>query len=152
MNKARRLNRVLAALFNNVLKAEEAVVKKARAYNLTVTEVHTLEAIGKDGAKTMTFVADILKINVSTLTAAINKLVTKGYVNRFGIPEDRRIVMVELTETGIRAVRQHEAFRLILLRNALSKLTPEETERLIGSLENVNEFMLGRLDKRKQDQ
>ena len=149
MNNARRLNKILASLFNNVLKAEEAVIKKSRAKNLSVSEIHTLEAIGRGGPKTMTHIANTLKINVSTLTAAINKLAEKEYVNRFRIPEDRRRVMVELTETGVRAVRQHEAFRLIMLRNALAQLSAEETEKLAEALGNVNEFLLLRLAKRK---
>ena len=152
MNNARRLNKILATLFNNVLKVEEAVMKKSRGHNLSVTEIHTLEAIGQGEAKTMTHVADTLKINISTLTSAINKLVTKGYVNRFRIPEDRRMVMVELSETGVRAVREHEAFHLVMIRDALSQLPPEETGRLIESLENVNEFMLMRLTKTKTKQ
>jgi DNA-binding MarR family transcriptional regulator len=137
-------------LFKNVLKVEEAVMKKSRFHNLSVTEIHTLESIGQGEAKTMTHVADTLKINVSTLTAAINKLVIKGYVNRFRIPEDRRMVMVELTETGIRAIREHEAFHLIMVKDILSQLSPEESERLIESLENVNKFLLIRLTKNKQ--
>ena len=85
MNNARRLNKILSQLFSNVIKVEETVMKKSKAHNLSVTEIHTLEAIGKGEPKTMTHVAETLKINVSTLTAAINKLVTKGYVNRFRI-------------------------------------------------------------------
>ena len=150
MNNVRRLNKILVTLFNNILKVEEDVMKKSRVHNLSVTEIHTLEAIGQDEAKTMTHVAETLKINVSTLTAAINKLVTKGYVNRFRIPEDRRMVMIELSETGTRAVREHEAFHLVMLKDVLSQLSPEETERLIESLENVNEFMLLRLIKNKK--
>lgn len=125
-------------------------MKKSKAQNLSVTEIHTLEAIGQYEAKTMTQVADVLKINVSTLTAAINKLVNKGYVNRFRIPEDRRIVMIELSETGIRAVREHEAFHLVMVRDVMAQLAPEEKERLTESLENVNEFMLMRLVKNKK--
>jgi len=84
------------------------------------------------------------------LTAAVNKLVTKGYVNRFRIPEDRRIVMVELSETGNRAVREHEAFHLVMVKDILSQVSSEETEKFIESLDNVNEFMLTRLIKNKK--
>ena len=150
MNNVRRLNNILSQLYSNVIKVEETVMKKSKAQNLSVTEIHTLEAIGRGEAKTMTHVADALKINVSTLTAAINKLVTKGYVDRFRIPEDRRIVKVALTEAGERAVREHEAFHFVFVKEALSQLSPEETERLIESLENVHEILLMRIAKNKQ--
>lgn len=150
MNNIRNLNNILTQLYNNVIKVEETVMKKSKAQNLSVTEVHTLEAIGQGDAKTMTHVADALKINVSTLTAAINKLVTKGYVDRFRIPEDRRIVKVMLTETGKRAVREHEAFHFLFVREALSQLSSEETAKLVESLENVHEILLMRIAKNKQ--
>jgi len=149
VNNARRLNKILSQLYSNVIKAEETVMKKSKAQNLSVTEVHTLEAIGRGEAKTMTHVADALNINVSTLTAAINKLVTKGYVDRFRIPEDRRIVKVALTETGKRAVREHEAFQFMLVKEALAKLSAEESKRLVESLETVHEILLMRVAKNK---
>jgi len=152
LSNVRKLNKILTAFYNNVLKVEESVMKKAKADNLSVTEIHTLEAIGKGEAKTMTHVADTLKISVSTLTAAINKLVTKGYVNRFRIQKDRRIVMVELSETGSRAVREHEALHLVMLKDILSKFSPTETESLIESMKNVNEFMRMRITKNKKQE
>ena len=144
LDNARRLNKILAALLNSGLKMEEAVLKQSAAHNLSITEIHTLEAIGEGKPKTMTHVAAILKINVSTLTAAVNKLVGKGYVNRSRISEDRRIVNIELTETGIQAVREHEAFHLAMINDALSQLSPDEVEKSIQSLDYVNEVMLFR--------
>jgi DNA-binding MarR family transcriptional regulator len=58
--------------------------------------------------------------------------------------------MIELSETGSRAVREHEAFHLVMVKDILSQLSPEETEKFIESLENVNEFMVMRLIKNKK--
>ena len=150
MSYIRKLNDRLSQLYSNVMKIEETVMKRAKAQNLSVTEIHTLNAIGRGEAKTMTHVAGALNISVSTLTAAINKLVTKGYVDRFRIPEDRRIVKVALTETGESAVREHEAFHILFVKEALSQLSTEEAEKLIASLDNVHKILLLRLAKNKQ--
>jgi DNA-binding MarR family transcriptional regulator len=150
LSNIRRLNDILSKIFNNVIKVEEMVMKKSKAQNLSVTEIHTLEAIGRGEAKTMTHVAEALNINVSTLTAAINKLVIKGYVDRFRIPEDRRIVKVALTESGKNAVREHEAFHFVLVKEAISQLSPQETESLVESLENVHEILLIRAEKNRR--
>jgi DNA-binding MarR family transcriptional regulator len=150
LSNIRRLNDILSKIFNDVIKVEEVVMKKSKAQNLSVTEIHTLEAIGRGEAKTMTHVAEALNINVSTLTAAINKLVTKGYVDRFRIAEDRRIVKVALTETGKRAVREHEAFHFVLVKEAIAQLSPQETESLVDSLENVHEILLIRAEKNRR--
>lgn len=142
MDQAKRLNKTFITLFNNVLKMEEAVLKQSEIQNLSITEIHTLEAIGLGMPKTMSHVAATLKISVSTLTAAINKLVAKGYVNRFRVPEDRRMVKLELTEAGVQAVREHEAFHLAMIRDALSQVSTREAEKFIQYLDYVNEFLL----------
>ena len=144
MDSAKRLNKTLTTLINSVIKVEEAVLKQSTAGDLSITEIHTLEAIGEGKPKTMTHVAAGLKINVSTLTAAINKLVVKGYANRFRIPDDRRMVMLELTESGVKAVREHEEFHLTMIRDSLAQLAPDEIEKFIESLDDVNAFMMMR--------
>ena len=144
MDNVRRLNKTLTTLINSVMKVEEAVMKQSAAADLSITEIHTLEAIGDGKPKTMTHVAAELKINISTLTAAINKLVAKGYVNRFRIAEDRRMVMLELTGAGTKAVREHEEFHMAMAEDSLARLSPAEASKFIESLENVNQFMLMR--------
>jgi NAD(P)H-dependent flavin oxidoreductase YrpB (nitropropane dioxygenase family)/DNA-binding MarR family transcriptional regulator len=119
---------------------EEDAIKSSSKHNLSITEVHTLAAIGSGKAKTMTQVAAKLKISVSTLTTAINKLVDKKYVNRFRVPEDRRIVKIELTEDGIEAVREHEEFHHKMIDDVLAELHEEEQGILLNSLDNLHDF------------
>lgn len=140
MDETKKLNEILVSLFNSVLKMEENAIKDSSRHNLSITEVHTLEAIGVGKAKTMTQVATSLKIGVSTLTVAITRLVEKGYVNRFRVPEDRRMVKIELTDEGIEAVKEHEAFHHKMVNDAISELDETQRELLIQSLDNINEF------------
>ncbi len=140
MDITKRLNEILVSLFNSVLKMEEDAIKCSSRHNLSITEVHTLAAIGAGKAKTMTQVAAGLKINVSTLTTAINKLVDKKYVNRFRVSEDRRIVKIELTAEGIEAVKEHEAFHLKMINDAVGELNDGEKTILLQSLDNIYDF------------
>ena len=93
MNITQKINDRLVSLFNIVMKTEEEAIKKSSMHNLSITEVHTLVAIGLEEARTMSQVAETLKISVSTLTSAINRLVEKKVVNRFRGP-NRRIMML----------------------------------------------------------
>lgn len=140
MDITKKLDDILVSLFNSVLKMEENAIKNSSKHNLSITEVHTLAAIGAGKAKTMTQVAARLKISVSTLTIAINKLVDKKYVNRFRIPEDRRIVKIELTEEGACAVREHEEFHRKMIEDVLSELNEKEQDILVQSLDNLHDF------------
>ena len=140
MEITKKLNEILVSLFNSVLKMEEDAIKNSSRHNLSITEVHTLAAIGAGKTKTMTQVATSLKISVSTLTSAINKLVDKKYVNRFRVPEDRRIVKIELTEEGVEAVQEHEAFHLKMINDVVGELKEEEQGILVQSLDNLQDF------------
>lgn len=72
------LNMLLVKLFNDILKIEGAAIKQGEFSDLSVTETHIIEAIGKDREMTMTEVANDLEITVGTLTTAINRLIKKS--------------------------------------------------------------------------
>ena len=152
MDTTKKLNDILVHLFNSVLKMEEEAIRNSSTHNLSITEMHTLAAIGEGKAKTMTQVATSLKISVSTLTAAINKLVNKGYVNRFRVPEDRRIVKIELTNDGVAVVKEHEEFHLKMVSDVISGLNEEEQAILLQSMDNLHEFFRKQRLKPIQDE
>lgn len=142
MNKSTiMINKLLVQLFNDVLQIEEQSLKNGVLSDLSITEVHTIEAIGMYSERTMSEVAQKLKITVSTLTTAINKLIKKGYVERKRIEEDRRVVLVKLTKRGKLAFRIHEKFHGEMVNNAMEGLNLDEEEILVSSLNKVNDFL-----------
>ena len=104
------LNKLLVQLFNDILHIEEKAIKSTGIDNLSITEIHTIDAIGTEGNKTMGEIANNLRITVGTLTTAINRLIKKGYVERKRIEEDRRVVIVNLTESGQKVFDSHNIF------------------------------------------
>ncbi len=147
MERISKLNDILVGLLNSVMKVEEQSLRDMNGIELSLTEVHTLEAIGIGKPKTMTQVAGALKISVSTLTVAINKLVKKGYVERSRVDEDRRIVKIALTESGEEAVSIHQSFHIDMMEDMTSNMTDEEIEILLKSMEGLAEFFRMRLVK-----
>lgn len=144
MDNIRKINDILVNLFNVVLKLEEKAMKESTRRDLSVTELHTLVAIGQGKTKTMSQVAASLKISVSTLTVSISRLVKKGYVDRFRIPEDRRIVKIRLTEAGAAAVKEHEDFHMEMIADAISQVPEDQIGKFIESIDNINEYLLMR--------
>jgi len=136
----RVLNELLVTIFNDILEIEQTALQQGVLNDLSVTEIHTIEAIGMYKARTMTEVANDLNITVGTLTTAITKLVKKDYVERTRGEEDRRSVMIDLTRKGKLAYRVHEKFHQDMINETINGLTDEEEEVLIGSLEKVNKF------------
>lgn len=138
--KEKILNELMVDLFNDILQIEEQALKQGALNDLSVTEMHTLEAIGMYTERTMSEVAQDLKITVGTLTTSINKLIKKEYVERKRIEEDRRVVLIKLTKRGKLAYRLHEKFHNDMIKATIDGLSEEEENTLISSLERLNEF------------
>ena len=134
------INELLVELFNDVLQIEEQSLKDGPISDLSITEIHTLEAIGMYDQKSMSEVAQNLKITVGTLTTAINKLIKKEYVERKRIEEDRRVVLIKLTKKGKLAYRLHDKFHKDMVNTAVDGLNDKEEEVLIHSLTKINKF------------
>ena len=134
------VNELLVETFNDILQIEQKALKEGVLNDLSITEIHTIDAIGMYECRTMTEVAQELKITLGTLTAAINKLLKKGYVDRKRGEEDRRSVMIALTRKGKLAFRIHDQFHSEMVKATIDGLNEEEEEILIKSLEKLNIF------------
>lgn len=134
------LNELLIEIFNDILTIEQNALKSGKFSDLSITEIHTIEAIGMYRSRTMSEIAQDLKITVGTLTIAINNLVKKGYVERNRSERDRRVVMISLTRKGKLAYRVHEKFHSDMIKATIDGLTEDEENILIKSLDKLNIF------------
>ncbi|HBC97345.1 MAG TPA: MarR family transcriptional regulator [Clostridium sp.] len=134
------INELLVDLFNDILEIEQKSLQYSIFKDLSITEIHTIEAIGMYKPRTMTEVASQLDITLSTLTTAINHLVRKEYVVRERSEQDRRIVFIKLTKKGKLAFRVHQKFHSDMVKETISGLTKQEEKTLVKSLEKLNKF------------
>lgn len=143
------LNGFFVHIFNKILALEERALNKVGARDLSVKELHVLEAVSnlaEKGRSTMTNVADALAIRVSSLTTAVNTLVRKGYLQREGVPGDRRMILIRLTEKGRLANQLHNQFHKEMIRGVGQQLNEEKLEVLVQSLESLDVFFTGLAD------
>ena len=134
------LNKLLVQLFNDILYIEEKAMKGTAYNDLSMTEVHTIEAIGKEGNRTMGEIAHDLRITVGTLTTSINRLIKKGYAQRKRIEEDRRVVLVNLTEKGEEVFNAHSIFHKEMIDSILEEFAGEDLEVLTKLLGKISRF------------
>ena len=101
---------VLVKLFNEIMDIEAKAIITPEYKDITNNDMHVIEAIGIGEPRNMSSVAKTLSVTVGTLTIAINNLVKKGYVHRVRSVEDRRVVLISLTEKGEKAFYHHKKF------------------------------------------
>lgn len=138
-NTVKVVNTLLVELFNEILTVEKTALQESAFKDLSITEMHVLEAIGMT-SRTMTDVAEQIGVTVGTLTTSINRLVKKEYVIRNRSKDDRRFVEIELSHKGKLAHRIHEAFHAEMVHYMIEELSNEDHEVLIESLRRVSDF------------
>lgn len=133
------LNDLFVDIFNQVLALEKKIFEQDKNFrDVSMTETHVLEAVRKCDPPTMGNVAAKLQITPSTLTSSVNKLITKGYVNRHRSEVDRRIVTLSLTEKGESVFELHEEFHRDLVEAAVADL--ENRDDLKKALQSMHRF------------
>ena len=88
----------------------------------------------------MSTVAKAVSVTVGTLTTAVNNLVKKGYVSRVRSPEDKRVVLLSLTEKGRAAFEKHAAFHKRMVRTVMEGFEGQEMNVLTRALEKLRQY------------
>ncbi|HJD37199.1 MarR family winged helix-turn-helix transcriptional regulator [Blautia sp. An46] len=134
------LHDILVKLFQEILDIESKALITSEFKDISVNDMHIIEAIGEREPKNMSSVAKIMSVTVGTLTIAINSLVKKGYVHRERSEEDRRVVLISLTEKGKKANAHHMKFHDGMIQAVLKDLNEEQQEVLVKALMNLRTF------------
>ena len=140
MDHYKTINDVLVNLFNEIMDIEEKALITGEYKDISVNDMHILEAIGPNSSRNMSAVSRDLSVTVGTLTTAINNLVKKGYVKRVRSEKDRRVVLISLTQKGEKAYYHHRTFHDKMILAVLKDLNAEETEVLTRALARLQEF------------
>lgn len=143
---AEYLNDLLVEAYSSILKIEEQNIAKATSLNLSISEIHLIEAIEKNTqqdnkGKTISELSEIMKITLPSVTLAINKLVKKGYVTKTRSEEDGRVIFVKLTDRSKKVARVHRHFHRRMVEAVIKDLTDEEFKAMVSGLVKLNKFL-----------
>lgn len=136
------LNYFLVKVFNEILRIEEDCLKAGEFKNLSVREMHVIEAVCDAGknANRASDIAQALHISAGTLTTEVGVLERKGCLIRKQDTNDRRIVRICPTEKGLRANEVHQQFHQKMVSDVMAALSAEETESLVKGLKSLAAF------------
>lgn len=85
----------------------QGAAKEATRYNLTVPEFNLLRTcLRREEECTATELARVLPVDASRISRMVTILVDRGLLQRRRLPEDRRVVMLSLTEEGVEMTSQ----------------------------------------------
>lgn len=147
---AQRMNGFLVRVFNEILRTEENCLAGSAFSDLSLRELHVIEAVGKASACGRNSAAEVarrLRVTAGTLTTSVNLLVKKGYLARSQDAQDRRVKRIGLTDKGQEADRAHAAFHEEMVRAVCGRLTPEEIRVFARGLDSIGRFFEEKYEK-----
>ncbi|MHB1166015.1 MAG: MarR family winged helix-turn-helix transcriptional regulator [Candidatus Nanopelagicales bacterium] len=94
------------AAVTSIVRAQQIVLQRIdtvlRPLDLTFArfEILTLLSFTKNGALPMTRMGALLQVHPTSVTSAVDRLESQGFVERLPHPTDRRAVLASITEAG----------------------------------------------------
>ena len=89
---------------------------------LSMAQLHILYTLQRHGEMPMSRLAEVLNVSLSNATGLIDRIEERGFVERTGVPEDRRIVLIRVTAAGERMLGEVDALSDELLRSVLDHI------------------------------
>jgi DNA-binding MarR family transcriptional regulator len=120
---------------------ERKFLKEYNIVDVTPNEVKVLYIIGLSNNKSMSEIADKLKVTHGTLSITVNSLVKKGYVIRTRHKMDKRVIILYLTKKSITIIKHYGMFYYELIFALIKTLDEEKVEVLNEALEHLNEII-----------
>ncbi len=102
---------------------------------LTIPQIKTLTLLRHQGPQRMGSIATYLGSTLSSSTSIIDRLVDKGLVERVPDPDDRRVVICQLTPQGQEATEQFWRIGRTRVVELAERLDIEELEIVVRAME-----------------
>jgi DNA-binding MarR family transcriptional regulator len=138
--EAERTDYVAEHLLSRAALLVRLLVKQVRSSEISRTEMEVLSIL-TEGSRRITELTELAGIAQPTMTLLVKRLEEKGWVQREGLPDDGRVVMVSLTKAGSAAQEKFRARFLAALRVDLQELSAQQLEELSSATEILSSFV-----------
>lgn len=109
---------------------------------VSMTHLHVMWLLEHHGELHMGRLAELLDVSMSNATGIVDRMEERGLVERLRVADDRRVVDVRLTPTGVEAIETTEAIKQDRLRGILEHLDTAQLARVAIALSDLREAVV----------
>ncbi len=136
MSRQSHKREIFAELIDEIRRSQGATDRfdsaVADALGLNRTDMRCVDAIEREGPLTAGQLAELTGLTSGAMTTALDRLERAGFVQRVRDAEDRRRVLVKLTESAHARADQFYAGHLAMSERLFREHTAEELELMLG--------------------
>lgn len=127
--------------FQSIYRSVNSMMKEHVHTDITTDQFTVLQFIHQQEKVTSTQISQAMGVRRSAITALVNRLVERAFVQRERNKKDRRIVYLTLTETGTHVVKETENAIHLYLTDKLTHFSIEDIEGFLLSIEKLATLM-----------
>jgi DNA-binding MarR family transcriptional regulator len=106
-------------------------------HGVSMSHLYVMSMLERHGEMPMSRVAELIDVSLSNATGLIDRMEERGLVERFRVPDDRRVVLVRVTDHGRSVLAELEVLREDLLGRVLARLDATQLERVARAMEDL---------------
>jgi len=128
-----------------VTRAIRREMRKHLPLEMSMQQFRTLGVVQRHPSASLSVVAGHLGVTTAPASKLVDALVKRGLVTRTDSPQDRRMVVLEVTDVGRRALRVARRAALGRLAELLGSLDESDRSAVVRAMEVLREA-LGRIE------
>lgn len=97
---------------------------------VSMTQLHVMSMLDRHGDMPMSRLAEMIDVSLSNATGLVDRMEERDYLDRVRVPDDRRVVLVRLSDTGRKLLDDIEVLRTEMLRTVLDRMDPDQLDGL----------------------
>lgn len=106
---------------------------------VSMSHLHVMWMLKRHGELSMGRLAEMLDVGLSNASGLIDRMAERGLVERVRVPDDRRLVLVALSDHGRQMLEHADVLRSDLLETILRRLGPGQLQRVAGALADIRQ-------------
>ena len=125
-----------------LIQAGELYTKELnRKYQISAAQLNCLLALFEHGPLSLSHIAGHMMVKASTVTGVVDRLEQKGFVIRVRNSPDRRIITIQLTDTGRNLAENAPPPIQKKIIDGLTKLPEAEIRQVVGTLNTLTTML-----------
>ena len=117
----------------------------ASCCEITLSQCQTIVEIGRAGTMSVNLLAETLGVDKSTVSRSVDKLVNNGVLVRDTDPEDRRGVILCLSDKGQSVFEELEKRTILYFEEVVAAIPSDKREQIVESLQYLVQALKGSL-------